>query len=450
MSGHPKVRRVVIMGAAGRDFHNFNVVFRGDPSARVVAFTAAQIPGISGRVYPPSLAGPLYPDGIPIVDESEIAALIERESVDEVVFAYSDLSHSEVMHLASRVLAAGADFSLLGPHATQVQAKVSVIAISAVRTGAGKSQTARHVARCLRAKGLRVAVLRHPMPYGDLATEAVQRFASFADIAAAHCTVEEREEYEPHIVEGGVVFAGVDYAAIVRAAEKEADVILWDGGNNDFPLVVPDLHIVLADSLRPGHETNYHPGETCLRMADVVVISKTDVASPKDVKAVIANVRRANPRAAVVCAASPVGVDKPELVRGKVVAVVEDGPSITHGGLATGAGFAAARQAGAKAILDPRPFAQGSIAATLDKYPNIGAVLPAMGYSETQLSDLASTLAAMPVETVLLATPARIDRLISVDKPVARVSYEYADAGTPTLGEFIDRFVDERVSAKTH
>jgi len=436
------------MGAAGRDFHNFNIVFRDDPRTRVVAFTAAQIPGISGRRYPVSLAGSLYSDGIPIVGESEIESLIKRESIDSVIFAYSDLLHADVMHRASRVLAAGADFSLLGPRATQIPAKVPVIAVSAVRTGAGKSQTARYVARHLRTRRLRIAVLRHPMPYGDLAAQAVQRFASADDLSAGRCTVEEREEYEPHIAEGNVVFAGVDYEAIVRAAEADADVILWDGGNNDFPFLVTDFHIVLADGLRPGHETAYHPGEACLRMADVVVIAKTDAALLEDVQAIAANVREVNPCASLVYAASPVRLDKPDLVRGKVVAVVEDGPTITHGGMASGAGFAAARQAGAKAILDPRPFAQLSIAAAFAAYPHVGPVLPAMGYSEPQLDDLAATLAAMPVDTVLLATPARIERLISIRQPVARVTYEYADSGKPTLSELIDCFLDAKISGK--
>jgi len=433
------------MGAAGRDFHNFNIVYRDDPETRVVAFTAAQIPGISDRVYPPSLSGVLYPDGVPIVDESKLESLIARESIDNVVFAYSDLPHVEVMHRASRVLAAGADFTLLGPHVTQIRADVPVIAVSAVRTGVGKSQTARYLAKRLRARGVRLAVLRHPMPYGDLASEAVQRFASAADLASARCTVEEREEYEPHIAEGSIVFAGVDYAEIVRSAEKEADIILWDGGNNDFPFLVPDLHIVLTDSLRPGHETMYHPGEACLRMADIVVIAKTDVASPKDVQAVVATVLATNATTTIVRAASPVRLDKPELVSGKTVAVVEDGPTITHGGMATGAGFVAARQGNAKAILDPRPYVVRSIAATLLDYPHIGPVLPAMGYGEAQLSDLEATLAAMPVDAVVLATPARIERLIAINQPVVRATYEYADAGTPTLGELVDRFLDHQM-----
>jgi len=436
---------VVIMGAAGRDFHNFNVVYRDDPSFEVVAFTAAQIPGIAGRRYPAALAGPHYPDGIAIVPESELEPLIAREGVDQVVFAYSDLAHAEVMHLASRVLAAGADFVLLGPDRTMIDAKVPVIAVSAVRTGCGKSPTARWISQRLRERGLRAAVIRHPMPYGDLEREAVQRFATRADLDAAGCTVEEREEYEPHLAAGNVVYAGVDYARIVAQAQTECPLILWDGGNNDFPFLRPDLHIVLVDPLRPGHETGYHPGEAVLRMADVVVVAKTDSAHPADVERVIASVKRANPSAALVRGTLPFRLDDPAAVRGKRVLVVEDGPTVTHGDMPWGAGYLAAKRAGAAAILDPRHCAAPEIAAVYEQYPHIGPVLPAEGYSPAQLEALRQTINASDAEVVVAATPIDLAALIRIGKPVVRVRYEYADAGATGLGAAVTRFL-QRIS----
>jgi predicted GTPase len=383
----PAVERLVILGAAGRDFHNFNVVYRDDPRVVVVAFTAAQIPGIAGRRYPPALAGPRYPDGIPIEDERALETLCRRERVTQVVFAYSDVSHGTVMHLASRALAAGADFTLLGPDRTMLDAGVPVIAVSAVRTGCGKSQVARWLGGRLRAAGHRVAVLRHPMPYGQLERQRVQRFASRADLDAAGCTAEEREEYEPHLAAGNVVFAGVDYAAVASAATAEADVVVWDGGNNDFPFLRPDLHIVIADALRPGQATGYHPGEAVLRMADVVVVNKVDAARASDVEAVVDEARAVNPRATIVRAASPVTLSDPDAVRGRRAIVVEDGPTITHGGMAYGAGYVAAVAAGA-VIVDPRPSADARVRSAFDTYPHIGRVLPALGYDAEQLEGL--------------------------------------------------------------
>jgi predicted GTPase len=425
-------RRLLILGAAGRDFHNFNVVYRDDSTVEVVAFTAAQIPGIAGRRYPAALAGPRYPDGIPIVDEAELEAICRRERVDQVVFAYSDVPHEQVMHLASRALACGADFCLLGPERTQIQAARPVIAISAVRTGCGKSQASRYLSHWLKQQGLRVAVLRHPMPYGDLAQEAVQRFASRADIAAARCTVEEREEYEPHIALGHVVYAGVDYGRIAEAAAAEADLLLWEGGNNDFPFLKPDLHIVLTDPLRPGHELTHHPGEAVLRMADVAVVMKTDAAEPVAIQTVEANIRSLNPRAVILRAASPVTLDDAAAVRGKKVVVVEDGPTVTHGGMAWGAGLLAAQRAGAN-VLDPRPWAAPEVAAVFARYPHIGPVLPAAGYSEAQLAALAQTLNRAEVAAVIAATPIDLAALIKIDKPIIRARYEYAEVEQPGL-----------------
>jgi predicted GTPase len=433
--------RILIVGAAGRDFHNFNVVYRGDLSVTVVAFTATQIPGIAGRRYPPSLAGPRYPSGIPIEDEADLETICRRERVSQVIFAYSDVPHVHVMHVASRALAAGADFVLLGPERTMLRARVPVIAISAIRTGCGKSQTARWVGRFLRGRGRRVAVLRHPMPYGDLERERVQRFASRADLDAARCTAEEREEYEPHLAAGNLVFAGVDYAAIVAQAEREADLIVWDGGNNDFPFLRPDLHIVMADALRPGQAAAYHPGEAVLRMADVVVVNKVDAAAPADIKRVEAEIRGINPRAPMVRAASPVSLDDPATIRNRRVLVVEDGPTITHGGMAWGAGYLAAMRAGAKEIIDPRTSAAASVAAVYAQYPHIGAVLPAVGYDPTQLEALRDTINRSAADVVVSATPLDLEALIRLDKPVVRARYEYADAGQPTLGSIIDRFL---------
>ena len=436
--------RVVIMGAAGRDFHNFNVVYRGDPRYRVVAFTAAQIPDIAGRRYPPELAGEQYPDGIPILDEAGLTDLCRTERIDQVVFAYSDISHAEVMHKASIALATGADFLMLGPERTMVTADVPVIAVCAVRTGCGKSQTARWLSRRLKAHGLQVAVIRHPMPYGDLKRQAVQRFADRADLDAADCTIEEREEYELHLALGNPVYAGVDYAAIVRLAEREADVILWDGGNNDFSFIRPDLHIVLVDPLRAGHETSHHPGEAVLRMADIVVIAKSNSAAAADLASVRENVRRIQPDAEVVHGASPVVLDDPAAVHGRRVLVVEDGPSITHGGMAYGAGYVAATEAQAAEIIDPRDAADPTIAAIYAQYPHIGRVLPAVGYHPAQLRALARTINGSDADLVVAATPCDLGALIEIDKPIVRARYEYADADTPGLGDLIDAFLTQR------
>jgi len=424
-------RRLVIAGAAGRDFHNFNAVYRGDPGCEVVAFTAAQIPGIAGRRYPPALAGPLYPQGIPIVAEESLEALLRERAVDEVVLGYSDLSHLEVMHLASRALAIGSDFSLLAPRRTMLRAPLPVIAVCAVRTGAGKSPAVRWLSRRLRALGLRCAVMRHPMPYGDLERQAAQRFASGADLERAGCTVEEREEYEPHLALGNVVYSGVDCARVLELAAAEADLILWDGGNNDLPFLRPDLLVVLADALRPGQEETHHPGETCLRMADVIVLSKCDSAPPGAIETLAAGCRRLNARAPIVRAALPIRLEQAERVRGKRVVVVEDGPSITHGGLPWGAGYLAAQRARAGAIVDPRAAAAPEIARVYARYPHIGPVLPAVGYSPAQLEALRATLDAVDAELVVSATPADLARLLRLEKPVLRARYEFEelDAG---------------------
>lgn len=425
------------MGAGGRDFHVFATVFRDDPDTRVVAFTAAQIPGIDDRTYPASLAGPAYPDGIPIVAEQLLTSLIVEHSVDEVVLAYSDLSYLDVMHKASAVLAAGADFRLTGPDATMLPSTKPVVAIGAVRTGCGKSQTTRAVGRLLLDAGLRVVLIRHPMPYGDLEAMRVQRFATLDDIDAGDPSVEEREEYEAPVAAGMVVFAGVDYEAILRAAEAEADVIVWDGGNNDFPFVRPDLMITVVDPLRPGHEEHYHPGEATLRMADVVVVNKVDSAKPADVEAVLASVTRLAPSATVVRAQSPVSLEGDGSLVGQRVLVVEDGPTLTHGGMPFGAGTVAARDAGASETVDPRPFAVGSIAATFEAYPGTGAVLPAMGYGPAQLADLEATLQAAPVDVVVSGTPMDLGRLIDVGHPVRRATYELREVGSPTLADVL-------------
>jgi len=430
------VRRMVILGAAGRDFHDFNTVFRSDPAFRVVAFTATQIPGIAGRRYPAVLAGPAYPTGIPIVPEEELERLLREESVDEVVFAYSDVTHETVMHAASRVLAGGADFRLLGPRATMLQSQRPVISVCAVRTGSGKSQTTRYVAAIVRAAGLRPVVVRHPMPYGDLAAQAVQRFASRADLDRHQTTIEEREEYEPHLEAGTVVYAGVDYAAILAAAESEADVVLWDGGNNDFSFYRPDLSIVVADPLRPGHESTHHPGETNLRMADVVVINKIDSAEPGAVAQVRASIAALNPRAAVVEARSALRLEGGE-ISGRRVVVVEDGPTLTHGGMTRGAGIVAAQRFGAAEIVDPRPFAAGSIAAVLQRYPALERLVPAMGYGEAQVRELEATLNATPADVVLCATPIDLAALLHLRLPVVRVRYDLEEVGEPRLADLV-------------
>ncbi len=433
------------MGAAGRDFHNFNVAFRDDPSVEVVAFTATQIPGISGRRYPPELAGARYPQGIPIVDETQLEALCREKRVDRVVFAYSDVSHAEVMHIASRTLASGSDFMLLGPARTMIRSALPVIAVCAVRTGCGKSQTARWLSARLSARGLRAAVLRHPMPYGDLAAQRVQRFATPEDLSAAHCTNEEREEYEPHIAGGHVVFAGVDYAAILARAEQESDLIIWDGGNNDFPFVAPDLLIVLTDALRPDQLTTHHPGETVLRMAEVVVVAKVDAASTADVQQLVDAVRTVNPGARIVRAASPVRLEDPQAVSGRRVLVIEDGPTITHGGMPYGAGYIAAASAGAADIVDPRTCAAPGIASVYARYPHIGRVLPALGYDDTQLQALRDTINNCDAELVVFGTPCDLAALIDIHKPIVRALYEFSEVGEPTLSGIIDAFVAERL-----
>jgi predicted GTPase len=437
------MRRIVIMGAGGRDFHNFNTVFRDDPDSLVVAFTAAQIPGIDNRVYPPSLAGPRYPEGIRIVGESQLSELVRTEGVDEVVHAYSDLSHEDVMHAASRVMAAGANFRLLGPRQTMLRSSKPVVAICAVRTGCGKSQTTRRIGQYLRSRGLKVALVRHPMPYGDLQRMRVQRFATLADIDASDPTVEEREEYEAPVAAGIVVFAGVDYADVLGAAEAEADVVLWDGGNNDFPFFAPDLLVTVTDPLRPGHELRYHPGELNLRMADVVVINKIESAVPEDVAEVLGNIGRLNPRATVVTAMSPVVLEGGPSLKGSRVLVVEDGPTITHGGMPFGAGTVAARQAGAAELVDPRPYAVGSIRDTYDTYPAIGPVLPAMGYGDAQLRDLEATIQQTPCDAVVSGTPMDLGRILDPGHPIRRVTYELEEVGQPTLGTVLEPFVEK-------
>jgi predicted GTPase len=431
-------RRVIVMGAGGRDFHDFNVALRGDPAVEVVAFTAAQIPGIGDRMYPPSLAGPRYPHGIPIRPEEELTALVREHAVDEVILAYSDLSHETVMHKASLILATGADFRLLGPRATMLASSKPVVAVCAVRTGAGKSQTSRKVGRTLMEAGIAVALVRHPMPYGDLEEMRVQRFAAIADIDAAHPTIEEREEYEEPVRMGMTMYAGVDYEAILRQAEAEADVVVWDGGNNDFPFFVTDLLIVVADALRPGHELRYHPGEVNLRLADVVVVNKVDAAEKGAVDEVLASVAEVNPTATVIRAASPPILDPGPDLRGKRVLIVEDGPTLTHGGMPFGAGLVAARDAGAAEIVDPRPFAVGSVAATLAAWPQLGSVLPAMGYSDEQLAELAATINAADCDLVVTGTPIDLGRLIESRHPIRHVRYELEEIGTPTIADVLD------------
>ncbi|MCC6468976.1 MAG: GTPase [Alphaproteobacteria bacterium] len=435
--------RVVIVGAAGRDFHNFNVAYRGDPAFQVVAFTATQIPGIAGRRYPPSLAGTGYPEGIAIVPEAELDALCRQQAIDRVVFSYSDVPHATVMHLAARALAAGADFELLGPRRTMLASRRPVIAVSAVRTGCGKSQVSRHIAGLLRQAGRRAVVVRHPMPYGDLEAQRCQRFATMDDLATARCTNEEREEYEPHIANGTTVFAGVDYADVLAAAEREADIIVWDGGNNDFPFFRPDLHFCVIDALRPDQLDTHHPGETALRMADAVIINKIDAAAQGVADDMAAAVRRLNPGAIALRAASPVRLDEPGRVRGRRVVVVEDGPTITHGGMATGAGFAAARAAGAEPV-DVRSVAAPALKPVFEQYPHIGPVLPAIGYDARQLEALAATIDAADAEAVISATPLDLRRLVTVGKPLVRARYDYADAGEPTLAAVLARFLAGR------
>lgn len=416
-------KKVVIVGAAGRDFHNFNVCYRDNPEYDVVAFTAAQIPDIAGRRYPAELAGSLYPEGIPIYEESQLTELIKTHDIDQAVFAYSDLHHTQVMHLASQAIAAGADFVLPSASHTMVPSTKPVIAITAVRTGAGKSQTTRYLSKILVELGKKVVAVRHPMPYGDLAAQAVQRFADYADLDAHNCTIEEREEYEPHIDHGFVMYAGVDYEKILRQAEQEADVIIWDGGNNDMSFFAPDLLIVIADPLRAGDETGYHPGEANMRLADVIIINKCDAATPEQIEAVQRAAEQLNPEAVVLLADSPVTVDDPDAIAGKRIVAIEDGPTLTHGSMSYGAGVVGARAAGVAEIVDPTPFAVDSIAATYAKYPNAQGILPAMGYSPAQIRDLEATIEAMPVDAVVAGTPIDITRVLNVSKPVVRARY---------------------------
>ncbi|MCH8272664.1 MAG: GTPase [Candidatus Marinimicrobia bacterium] len=429
--------RTLIMGAAGRDFHNFNTVFRTDDKFEVVAFTATQIPNIEGRLYPPSLAGELYPDGIPIHDEADLDKLIKEENIDQVIFAYSDVSNQYVMDISSRVNAVGAHFSLIGSAQTMVKSTKPVVAVCAVRTGSGKSQTTRKVAEVLKEMGKKVAVIRHPMPYGDLEAQAVQRFANYDDLDKHQVTIEEREEYEPHIARGNIVYAGIDYEAILRKAEEEADVIIWDGGNNDMPFYKPDIMFTVADPHRAGHELTYYPGATCLRMADVVIINKVNTADRNDINTVRDNINSVNPDAIIIEANSPVTLENPALVKGKRVLVVEDGPTLTHGGMKYGAGVVAAEEADAGELVDPREYAVGTIKDTFEKYPDIGILLPAMGYGDGQVKDLEDTINAVDCDVVIIGTPIDLTKLINIQKPVLRASYELEEIGDPDIREIL-------------
>ena len=440
-------KNVIIIGAAGRDFHNFNTYYRGNENYNVVAFTAAQIPDIDGRKYPTELAGKLYPDGIPIYEESDLAKLIKKLKVNDCVFSYSDVTYNKVMEVSAIVNAAGANFVLLGPDDTMIKSTKPLIAVGAVRTGCGKSQTSRRVIELLLAKGLKVVAVRHPMPYGNLAEQAVQRFAKISDLAKHKCTIEEMEEYEPHIVRGNVIYAGVDYEAIVRAAEKDpsgCDVIVWDGGNNDFPFYKPDLNITIVDPHRPGDELNYYPGEVTLRLADVVVINKMDTASSEGIQIVRENIDKVAPKAIVVDAASPIRVDDPSVIKGKKVLVVEDGPTLTHGGMKIGAGTVAAKKYGASELVDPRPFTVGKLSETFKIYPNIGTLLPAMGYSKKQLKDLEVTINSTDCDSVIIGTPIDLSRIIKIDKPKTRVYYDLQEIGDPNLQQVIDEFAKKQ------
>jgi len=439
LTGEEMVEKVIIMGAAGRDFHNFNVYFKDNPRYHVVAFTAAQIPAIEGRLYPPELSGKLYPEGVPIHAEAEISRLIREHQVDLVALSYSDIPHIEVMHKASRVMAGGADFILIGATYTMLRSKKPVVSVCAVRTGCGKSQTTRKVCEVLRRIGKRVVAVRHPMPYGDLRTQVVQRFSSYDDFETHRCTIEEREEYEPLVDQGIVVYAGVDYGRILEAAEEEADVIVWDGGNNDTPFYYPDVHIVLFDPHRPGHEVLYYPGETNMLMADIAIINKVDTAPPQNVDRVMENIRRFAPESEILQAESPVLVSQPERIRESRVLIVEDGPTLTHGEMSYGAGLIAARTYGARELVDPRPYAAGTIRDIYRQYPHIGPVLPAMGYSKTQIHDLEQTINGADCDLVLFATPIHLTRILAINKPALRVRYEYRDHGTPLLEEVLLR-----------
>lgn len=433
-------KRVIIMGAAGRDFHNFNTYFRNNDDYEVVAFTATQIPDIEGRVYPASIAGEKYPDGIPIYAEEELPDLIKKYQVDEVVFAYSDVSHEYVMHKASQVLACGADFRLMGPDNTMLKSRTKVLAVTAVRTGSGKSQTTRYCAKVLSQMGKKVVIVRHPMPYGNLEAQVVQRFACYEDLDIHNCTIEEREEYEPHIDLGLVVYAGIDYEKILRQAEAEADVIIWDGGNNDLPFYNTDLHIVVVDPHRAGHETTYHPGEANLRRADIAIINKVDSADPLDVEKVKKTIETINPQARIIMANSPITVDDPEAIAGKRVLVVEDGPTLTHGDMAYGAGVIVAEKLGAAELIDPRPYAVGSIRDTFAKYTHLSKLLPAMGYGKTQIEELEKTINNSPAELVIIGTPIDLRRIMHLDKPALRVRYDLEEIGNQELASILAKF----------
>ncbi len=437
-------RNVIIIGAAGRDFHNFNTFFRGNEAYNVVAFTAAQIPDIEGRKYPAELAGELYPDGIPIHAEEELPELIKKLDVQDCVFSYSDVPYNRVMNVSSVVNAAGANFMLLGPNETMLKSTKPVIAVTATRTGCGKSQTSRKVIETLMAEGLKVVAVRHPMPYGDLVAQRVQRFATVEDLKKHKCTIEEMEEYEPHVVRGNVIYAGVDYEAILRAAENDpdgCDVILWDGGNNDFSFYKPDLTFVVADPHRPGHELSYYPGETNMRLADVVVINKMDSASPEGIQVVRESIAKVNPNAMVIDGASPISVDNPEVIKGKKVLVVEDGPTLTHGEMKIGAGVVAAQKFGAKELVDPRPFTVGRLSETFEIYPNIGKILPAMGYGEEQVRDLEKTINNTDCDAVIIGTPIDLSRVVKINKPTTRVYYDLDEIGKPDMGMILGDFV---------
>ncbi|GAG68819.1 unnamed protein product [marine sediment metagenome] len=436
-----KSKNVLIMGAAGRDFHNFNVYFRNNPDYKVVSFTATQIPDIHGRKYPYELAGRLYPDGIPIYSEDELEKIIKKDKVDDVVFAYSDVSHNHVMHSASRAHSAGANFILLGPNSTMIKSEKPVISICAVRTGSGKSQTSRRVSKILLDLGKKVVVIRHPMPYGDLVKQRCQRFENYEDLDKYECTVEEREEYEPHIERGIVVYAGVDYEEILRNAEKETEIILWDGGNNDFPFYFTDLHIVVADPHRSGHELLYHPGETNFRMADVIIINKTDTATSDKIINVQENIKSVNPQAKIVFAESPISIDKPEMIKDRKALVIEDGPTLTHGGMSFGAGFIAAQRAEAREIIDPRPYAVGSIKEVYNKYTHLEKILPSMGYGDEQVRELEQTINNSPCEVVIVGTPINLLKLIKIDKPAVRIKYELKEVGDLKLEQILKQFL---------
>lgn len=444
-----KKKNVIIIGAAGRDFHNFNTYYRKNANYNVVAFTAAQIPDIDGRKYPAELAGELYPEGIPIYAQDELPKLIKELDVDVCAFSYSDVSYDEVMAVGAIVNANGADFLLIGPKETMIESTKPVIAVGAVRTGCGKSQTSRRIIESLMEHGIKVVAIRHPMPYGDLVAQKVQRFATIDDLKKHNCTIEEMEEYEPHVVRGNVIYAGVDYEAILREAEKEADVILWDGGNNDFPFYKPDLMVTVVDPHRPGHELTYYPGETVLRIADIVVINKMDSAGPEGIQAVRENIAKVNPTAIVVDGASPLTVDKPELIKGKRVLVVEDGPTLTHGHMKIGAGTVAAKKYGAGELIDPRPFAVGRLKETFDIYPEIGVLLPAMGYGAQQIADLETTINNTDCDTVVIGTPIDLSRVVSISKPIVKVGYELQEIGHPTLCTLVCEFLKDKELIKT-